>query len=96
EAYFRDYAGQFRHHLKCPLILVGGLRSLDVMESIYRDGAAQFFSISRPLISEPDLIKRWQSGDRKKARCISCNKCFGAAINERKFYCVAFNQKKGD
>lgn len=96
EAYFRDYAGQFRPHLKCPLILVGGLRSLDVMEDIYRNGSAQFFSISRPLISEPGLINRWQSGDRKKARCISCNKCFGAAINERKFYCVTFNQRKGD
>ena len=93
EAYFRDYAKQFKPHLKCPVILVGGLRSLNVMESIYREGAAQFFSISRPLISEPDIIKRWQSGDRKKARCISCNKCFGAAVNERKFYCVTFNQR---
>ncbi|MBI1811411.1 MAG: NADH:flavin oxidoreductase, partial [Nitrospirae bacterium] len=81
EAYFRDYAKQFKLHLKCPLILVGGLRSLEVMEDIYREGSAQFFSISRPLISEPDLIKKWQSGDRKKARCISCNKCFGAAVN---------------
>lgn len=93
EAYFRDYARQFISHLKCPLILVGGIRSLDVMESIYREGAAQFFSISRPLISEPGLINRWQSGDRKKARCISCNKCFGAAVNEKKFYCVTFNKK---
>ena len=93
EAYFRDYAKQFRPHLKCPLILVGGLRSLNVMEDIYREGSAQFFSISRPLISEPDIIKRWQSGDRKKARCISCNKCMGAASKEGKFYCVTFNQR---
>ncbi|WP_238917075.1 hypothetical protein [Clostridium sp. YIM B02555] len=26
--------------------------------------------------SEPDLIKRWENGNREKPRCISCNKCF--------------------
>lgn len=90
EAYFQDYARKFRTHLRCPLILVGGLRSLEVIEDIYRAGSAQFFSLSRPLISEPGLIKRWQSGDKKRARCISCNKCFGAAA-EGRLYCVAFN-----
>ncbi len=92
EAYFRDYARQFRPHLKCPLILVGGLRSLETIESLYRQGVADLFSLSRPLISEPDLINRWAEGDRARARCISCNKCFRAAIKGR-IYCVNFEGK---
>ncbi|MCF6154202.1 MAG: NADH:flavin oxidoreductase [Candidatus Brocadia sp.] len=90
EAYFKEYARQFRPHLKCPLILVGGLRSLGVMEAMYREGLVQFFSLSRPFISEPHLIKRWQSGNKERARCISCNKCFMTASREGRLYCVSF------
>ncbi len=93
EAYFREYAKQFTPHLDCPLILVGGLRSLEVAEEIYREGSAQFFSLSRPFISEPDLINRWQSGDTKRARCVSCNKCFVPPARQKGFYCVAFKNK---
>jgi len=32
--------------------------------------------MSRPLIREPDLVKRWMDGDRKKAACVACNGCF--------------------
>jgi 2,4-dienoyl-CoA reductase-like NADH-dependent reductase (Old Yellow Enzyme family) len=31
--------------------------------------------IFRPLISESNLIKRWQLWDNKNSTCISCNKC---------------------
>lgn len=33
-----------------PLDIGGGLRSLEVMEAIYREGSAQFFSFSRQVI----------------------------------------------
>ena len=93
EAYFRDYAKRFKPHVHCPVILVGGLRSVDVIEQIYREESAQFFSFCRPLISEPDLMKRWQSGDRKRARCVSCNKCFVPPSAEQTLYCVAFSKE---
>ena len=93
EAYFRKYAEQFSPGLNCPLMLVGGLRSPEVMEDIYNEGYAQFFSLSRPLISEPNLIRRWESGDRKKARCISCNKCFNTPIDGGRLYCATFNKE---
>jgi 2,4-dienoyl-CoA reductase-like NADH-dependent reductase (Old Yellow Enzyme family) len=76
EAYFRTYAKTLKENVPIPVILVGGLRSLEVMAEVLEDGAADFISMSRPLIREPGLIKRWQDGDREKARCISCNQCF--------------------
>lgn len=93
EAYFKKYAMELKPGLKCPLILVGGIRSLEVIEECCDVGAADFFSLARPLISEPGLINRWRSGDRRRARCISCNKCITAAIEEQKLYCVAFAKK---
>jgi 2,4-dienoyl-CoA reductase-like NADH-dependent reductase (Old Yellow Enzyme family) len=93
EAYFRAYAKKLKPGIKCPLILVGGLRSLEIIEETFHEGTADFFSLARPLVSEPDLIKRWLSGDRRRARCISCNKCMGAAQEEGRLYCVAFYKK---
>lgn len=93
EAYFRKEAEALQPHVKCPLILVGGLRSFEVIEDIHQSGTVQFFSLSRPLISEPDLIKRWMAGNRERARCISCNKCLVAAHKEGRLYCVVFENQ---
>jgi 2,4-dienoyl-CoA reductase-like NADH-dependent reductase (Old Yellow Enzyme family) len=76
EACFLPEARLVRQATAVPLSLVGGMRSPAVMEDIIGSGDADMISICRPLIREPDLIKRWQAGDRRPADCISCGKCF--------------------
>jgi len=76
EACFLPEARMVRQATSIPLCIVGGLRSPKVMEDIIDSGAADMISICRPLIREPDLIKRWKAGDRNPAGCISCGKCF--------------------
>lgn len=93
EAYFLEHARKLKPLLDCPLVLVGGLRSLERVEQVYAEGAADLFSLGRPLISEPTLIKRWASGDKKKARCQSCNGCVGVAMEEARLYCKKFEGK---
>lgn len=88
EAYFKDAAKAFKKALDVPLILVGGLRSLDVAEGQFKSGTADYFSMSRPLIREPDLINRWQSGDHSRARCLSDNLCFRPGMTGEGIYCV--------
>jgi 2,4-dienoyl-CoA reductase-like NADH-dependent reductase (Old Yellow Enzyme family) len=75
EAYFMPYAKALKDHVSVPIILVGGIRSPAVIESLLMNGIADFISMSRPFICEPKLIKRWKDGDVGKAKCISCNKC---------------------
>ena len=41
--------------------------------------AIAYFSLSRTLISEPDLVNRWQRDPTHRPRCLSCNKCFDPA-----------------
>lgn len=76
ESYFRMYAKTLKDHVSIPVVLVGGHRTPKVMAKLLEDGVADFISLSRPLIREPRLIKRWKNGDLKKAKCISCNQCF--------------------
>jgi 2,4-dienoyl-CoA reductase-like NADH-dependent reductase (Old Yellow Enzyme family) len=88
EAYFRDQAAAIKSRIPCPVALVGGLRSLETLEDLLLLGAADLFSLSRPLIREPDLPRRWESGDRAPARCDSCNGCFGPARKGEGARCV--------
>ena len=76
EAYFLPQARRAREVTDLPLILVGGMRSLEVIESILEEGTADFISMSRPLIQEPDLPNQWREGRTKPAACTSCNNCW--------------------
>ena len=96
EAYFQTEAGRFKEEVDVPLILVGGNRSLEVAERIVSDGTADYISMSRPLIREPDLINRWKSGDHGKAQCLSDNKCVGPAMAGQGLLCVVKRGGDGD
>jgi len=76
EAYFKEYSREIRKKVDCPVMLVGGIRSIDVMRTIISDDYADMISMSRPLIREPDLISKIIDGRKREASCVSCNKCF--------------------
>ena len=94
EAYFQEAANAFKKALDVPLILVGGIRSPEVAERLLADGTADYFAMSRPLIREPGLVNRWQSGDRSPARCISDNLCFRPGRTGKGIYCVTEERKE--
>lgn len=75
EAYHAAQAARIAAAIGAPVILVGGLRSSEVIEQLLANTEIELFALSRPLLSEPDLPKRWQSGDHSRSRCISCNGC---------------------
>lgn len=82
EAYFLSYAIALKKQVSIPVISVGGFRSLNTIEKIISDGDIDFVSMSRPFICEPGIIRRWNDGNRQKAKCISCNKCRENMANE--------------
>jgi 2,4-dienoyl-CoA reductase-like NADH-dependent reductase (Old Yellow Enzyme family) len=75
EAYFASAAQAIKAAVEVPVILVGGIRSLAVMEKVIADKIADMVALSRPFIREPDLVIRLKSG-AAEVSCISCNACF--------------------
>jgi 2,4-dienoyl-CoA reductase-like NADH-dependent reductase (Old Yellow Enzyme family) len=74
QSYFLPYAE--RLDLDIPVMLVGGNRDVERLEEILQQGKVDFISMSRPLISEPDLPNRWREGRGSSGtECISCNSC---------------------
>jgi 2,4-dienoyl-CoA reductase-like NADH-dependent reductase (Old Yellow Enzyme family) len=88
EAYLLDLAAACKQTVKVPVVTVGGIRSPDVINRILSDNKADYVALCRPFIREPHLINRWKSGDQAKARCISCNQCFGTADQGRGIFCA--------
>lgn len=89
EAYYRDAAWMYKARVKkMPLMLVGGIRSLEASEALISGGLADMISMSRPLICEPELIERWQKGDASRAACVSCDGCRKPIANGEGLRCV--------
>jgi 2,4-dienoyl-CoA reductase-like NADH-dependent reductase (Old Yellow Enzyme family) len=74
---------------------VGGIRSFEVAERLVQDGLADYIPMSRSFIREPDLIRRWKEGDRRRAECPSDNLCFKPGIEGDGIYCVAGKRERG-
>ncbi|MBS7247014.1 MAG: NADH:flavin oxidoreductase [Candidatus Jordarchaeales archaeon] len=76
EAYFLSLAIEAKKALpSTPIMLVGGIRSKSVAEEIIEKRYADFISMSRPLIRDPDLPMKWMKGEGLKSDCASCNDC---------------------
>lgn len=88
EGYFLEYAKIIADEVKVPIITVGGFRDINSVNNILNETNIDYFALSRPLLAEPNLIKRWKDGDRKPAICVSCSKCRTKEGN----YCTVFNK----
>jgi 2,4-dienoyl-CoA reductase-like NADH-dependent reductase (Old Yellow Enzyme family) len=86
--YYLEAAKQYKGKIKVPLMLVGGIRTFEDAEELVKSGITDYVSLCRPLIREPDLIKKWKSGNLKKSDCISDSACFQPGIEGRGVYCV--------
>ena len=76
EGYFRAAAMSLAALVDVPVVLVGGLRSIEKINQILEETQIQYVSLSRPLVREPNLIQRWLDGDTNPSLCVSCNTCY--------------------
>lgn len=80
-------AFEIKEHVKIPVIVTGGIRNLDAMESILEKEQADYISLCRPLIIEPNLVKKFKEGKQDRSRCIDCGFCLiGIAENRLRCY----------
>jgi len=76
EGYFIPLAREARKVTNLPIALVGGFRSKSVMELTLQEGLADFISVCRPLINDPELPNKFRQGLLEKSGCISSNNCW--------------------
>ncbi len=81
-----DNAAIIKQSISIPVIVVGGIHKVGDMQSILSEGKADFISMCRPFICEPDLVKKLADG-QPEAKCIMCNYC-GLVIEKEPTRCL--------
>jgi len=75
-----------KRNIDIPVIVVGGIRSLQDITRIISEKDIDFVSLSRPFIIEPDIVNRFQQG-QERSRCIDCGYCLiGVTANPVRCY----------
>lgn len=87
EGYYLNAARRFKRKIGVLLMLVGGIRSYETAQRFIEEEVADYISLCRPLICEPDLINRWKSGDTRPAKCISDNLCLKSLLEGKELRC---------
>jgi 2,4-dienoyl-CoA reductase-like NADH-dependent reductase (Old Yellow Enzyme family) len=62
EAYFLDYARDIKATLHIPVMVTGGFRSVEVMNSALADGATDIIGMGRPFIIDPEFPSKLLNG----------------------------------
>jgi 2,4-dienoyl-CoA reductase-like NADH-dependent reductase (Old Yellow Enzyme family) len=94
EAFYEVAAKKYKNRIKTPLMLVGGLRTFETAEKLVADGVTDYIAMCRPFIREPGLVRRWKSGDRKPALCVSDSGCFKPGFEGKGVSCVVAAREK--
>lgn len=87
-----DNAALIKSKISIPIIVVGGIHKLDDMENIIKDNKADYISMCRPFICEPNLVKKLHDKKQSEAKCIMCNYC-GLVIEKEPTKCLYGNIK---
>ncbi|MBQ8015257.1 MAG: NADH:flavin oxidoreductase, partial [Clostridia bacterium] len=81
-----ENAAIIKKSVSIPVIVVGGIHRVSDMEKILSDGKADFISMCRPFICEPNLALKLRNG-QAEAKCIMCNYC-GLVIEKEPTRCL--------
>jgi 2,4-dienoyl-CoA reductase-like NADH-dependent reductase (Old Yellow Enzyme family) len=95
EGYLIEHAARIKKAVNVPVMVVGGMRGLKMMEDVLASGKGDLISMCRPFIREPGLINRWVSGDTSPSLCDSCDGCLRAAERGEKLRCVVTTREDG-
>ncbi len=73
-AAFAQVTGRLREHLSIPLITSNRINMPDVAEAVLARGDADIISMARPMLADPDLVKKAHDGREDEINtCIGCN-----------------------
>ena len=87
DATFLDYAAQVKQQVAVPVIAVGRLGDPTVATEAVASGKADFVSLGRTLIADPEWVAKLERGEPIR-RCLACNTCINEMRGGTQLRCV--------
>ncbi|MDA8156184.1 MAG: NADH:flavin oxidoreductase [Actinomycetota bacterium] len=75
QAYNLEAAMAIKNAVDIPVFVVGGMTDPSSMERIIADRAADYISMSRALIADPEFPEKIRAGSKALSQCTHCNLC---------------------
>ena len=95
EMFFLEPARKIRRAVDMPLILLGGIVSLDNMETALKEGF-DFVCMARALIHDPGFVNRLIAGEIHRSSCDHCNRCVAEMDAPEGVRCVLAEEGEGN
>ncbi len=70
-----DAARQIKRNVDIPVIVVGGIRTMDDIREIICNKGIDYISMCRPFIIEPTIVRKLQESTKSESACINCSYC---------------------
>jgi 2,4-dienoyl-CoA reductase-like NADH-dependent reductase (Old Yellow Enzyme family) len=87
DATFLPYAALIKREVTIPLIAVGRLGDPFQAEEAISSGKADFISLGRTSIAEPEWVEKLRRGEPQR-RCLACNTCINEMRGGAQLRCV--------
>ena len=87
---FAGITAKLRPHVAVPLVATNRINMPETAEAILARGDADLVSMARPLLADPDWVRKAQAGRSKQINtCIACNQaCLDHVFEGRKASCL--------
>lgn len=85
--YFLEYSRRIRQALPIPLGYLGGVTSMDDVDTAMADGF-ECVVLARALIHDTALVRKFQEGSTRKSGCTHCNRCVAYIYHPAGTWCV--------
>jgi 2,4-dienoyl-CoA reductase-like NADH-dependent reductase (Old Yellow Enzyme family) len=85
--YFLPLAREVRRAVRMPLVLLGGIKSRDDLDTAMREGF-ELAAMGRALIHDPELIGKYAAGLARESGCVPCNQCVAEMDREGGVCCA--------
>jgi 2,4-dienoyl-CoA reductase-like NADH-dependent reductase (Old Yellow Enzyme family) len=76
ELFLLEEARKVREAVKLPLVLIGGVCSLENMTKAMEEGF-DFVQVGRATIRDPNIVSKMERGELLASDCDHCNRCVG-------------------
>lgn len=89
------YTQPVKEAVSIPVILDGRIDTPELAETLLEEGKADFISLGRPLLADPEWPKKVEQGRTGDIRnCIYCNECY-SRVTDRRYVKCAVNPSLG-
>lgn len=82
EGYFLEEAQSIREKVKIPVVVVGGMNSMKIIEKAMNKGF-EFVAIARALIENPNFINDLKTKKLERSECTICNYCIAKIYSDK-------------